>query len=136
MKKRNLLFFAFSLILLLGVLNAIAGAFYLYWTVDWFDNVTHFLGGLSLGMLSLWIIYDSGFFSKLEPSTKRAVITSVIAVLIIGIGWEVFEYINGLTQSTEEYSLDVMHDLIADVLGAVLAGIIGSWKNFYIKQSI
>ncbi|KKU20482.1 MAG: hypothetical protein UX31_C0039G0012 [Candidatus Nomurabacteria bacterium GW2011_GWA1_46_11] len=41
-------------------------------------------------------------------------------MMLSGI-WEIFEYANGLTQSTEKYSLDVVHDLLSDSLGAILA---------------
>ena len=41
--------------------------------------------------------------------------------MVLGGVWEIFEYVNGLTESTEEYSLDVIHDLLSDALGAILA---------------
>ena len=123
MRKYSLLYIAFGFVIILGALHFIADAFYLYWTLWWFDNVMHFLGGLSLGFLSLYIFYESDFFLGKIPFS-RAVIISLVFVMIFGGAWEVFEYVNGLTQSTEKYSLDVVHDLFSDVLGAILAPLI------------
>lgn len=49
--------------------------------------------------------------------------------------WEIFEYINDLTQSTEDYTLDTVHDLIADLSGAIFAGIIGA-KEIFRKSTL
>lgn len=134
-RKHSLLYIVFAAVLLLGGLHIIATGLYLYWTVGWFDNLMHFLGGFCIGLLSIWVIYLSGIKSRLgieSPSVKKAILTSVVAVIIIGIGWEIFEYANGLTESTESYPLDVLHDLISDILGSILAGIIGSRKELYL----
>jgi VanZ family protein len=129
--KNRLLFLAFGSIVLVGSLHFIASAFYYYWTVSWFDNLMHFLGGFSMGLLSLWIIYGSGIIKKIVPEKKQAIITSLICVMVIGVGWEIFEYANGLTQSTESYPLDIMHDLISDFIGAFIAGGLASKKSLY-----
>lgn len=55
-----------------------------------------------------------------DSSPRRTVLYTVAVVLIIGIGWEVFEYVYGLTDATEsKYYMDVVHDLISDTLGAI-----------------
>ena len=123
MRKYSLLYIAFGLVFILGTLHFIAEAFYLYWILWWFDNVMHFLGGFSLGFLSLYIFYESDLFLGKIPFS-RAVLISLTFVMIFGGAWEVFEYVNGLTQSTEKYSLDVVHDLLSDALGAILAPLI------------
>jgi len=80
----------------------------------------HFLGGFSLGFFSLYIFYGSGLFGD-KVSFSKAILISFVFVMILGGIWEVFEYINGLILSTEKYSLDVAHDLLADALGAISA---------------
>ena len=40
-------------------------------------------------------------------------------MMMAGGAWEVFEYANGLTDSVENYALDVVHDLLFDALGAI-----------------
>lgn len=142
MRNRSLLFFTFTLIIIFGTLHLLAGIFYFYWTLWWFDYLMHFLGGLSLGLFFLWIFYASGFAANrreraglsglARPARLQAVFMSLIPVLILGIGWEIFEFVNGITQATEEsYTLDVAHDLLADGLGAFAASIIGRWRGFY-----
>ncbi len=120
MKKYPLLYTSFVLVLLLGIIHFVADAFYLYWVIWWFDNLSHFLAGFSLGFFSLSIFYESSLFGD-KLSLSRAVFISFIFVMILGGIWEIFEYVNGLTQSTEKYSLDVVHDLLSDALGAILA---------------
>ena len=123
MKKYPFLYTSLVLVILLYVLHFIAGVFYLYWTIWWLDNVTHFLGGLSLGFLSLYIFYESNIFQG-KISFSKAVFISLVFVIILGGVWEVFEYVNGLTLSMEKYSLDVVHNLLSDALGAILAALI------------
>lgn len=130
MRYKFLLLALISTVVVAGI-NKIASMFYLYWTIGWFDNLVHFLGGFTIGLFFIWICFVSGVFSKNYPGRKKAILYSVVGVLIVGIGWEIFEYVNGLTQSTESYSLDVAHDLISDILGAIIAGDIGSRKKLY-----
>jgi hypothetical protein len=74
----------------------------------------HFLGGLVIGVLVVW-------FFGIEDRRARTFILVFLSVMAVGIGWEIFEYINGLTDSTEKYELDIKHDLIMDALGAVVS---------------
>ncbi len=129
--KHKLLFLTFISVAVLATLHFIASAFYFYWTLGWFDNLMHFLGGFSIGLLSLWFYFHSGIIKKLVPNQKQAILKSLFFVIVIGVGWEVFEYLNGLTQSTESYPLDVIHDLIADSVGAIVAGDLASRKKLY-----
>ncbi len=120
MKKYPLLYTSLVLVILLGVLHFIAETFYLYWTLWWFDNVAHFLGGLALGYVSLYIFCGSGIF-KGKISLAQTMLASFVLVMILGSIWEIFEYANGITESTEKYSLDIIHDLLSDALGVIFA---------------
>ncbi len=120
MRKYPLLYIAFGLVALLAVVHFIATAFYFYWIFWWFDNLSHFLAGLSLGFFSLYIFYESGLLEN-KLSLSQVISLSFISVMVLGGVWEIFEYTNGLTESTEGYSLDVIHDLLSDALGAILA---------------
>lgn len=86
-----------------------------------------------MGMLTIWLWWDSGAFDKKIPTKKEAMLTALIFVMMIGVGWEFFELVNGLTQSTEGYALDTFHDVVSDFLGGVLAGFWGSKKSFYVS---
>jgi hypothetical protein len=129
--NKKLLYIIFILVAILAVINYIAGAFYFYWTISWFDNVVHFLGGVCVGLISIWIFYVMGLLTKGRPSLKRAILTSLAFVLAVGVAWEIFEYLIGATQSTESYPLDVFHDLLSDMVGAIVAGYIGIKEKFY-----
>ena len=101
------------MVLILG-LHLMGIYFYLYWTVSWFDILLHFLGGLSLGVFFIWL------FGLRERSYKTLFLV-VLFIVIIGVGWEIFEYINNIAKSTEEYVPDTILDLVMDTAGAVVA---------------
>src|SRR4051812_36277786 len=124
MKQYRLLLVSFSLVALLGAVHFIAGYFYWYWTLPWFDNVSHFLGGLSLGFFFLWIWYASGIFGVSTPSKREAFATALIFVILVGIGWEVFEYVYGIANPSvgQTYMQDTFCDVCADIVGASVAG--------------
>ncbi len=129
--RHKLLFLTLASIILVAVLNFTAMFYYFYWIFAWFDNVVHFFGGFAIGLLAIWIYFQSGLFKKIVPEKRQAILTSIVCVLIIGIGWEIFENLNGLTQSTESYPLDIVHDLISDFIGSVVAGGLAANKKLY-----
>ena len=118
----------------LGVLHVAAGFFYFYWTYWWFDYMTHFIGGLSVGLMFIWLRFRLSRAEYYIPTLAQSINIGLLSVLVVGVGWELFEYYNGLTQSIENYRLDVIHDLISDLAGAVIAGIIGANQKFYLPQ--
>lgn len=111
MQGQKLLFISFVLIIMLGALHLLAGAFYFYWTVWWFDTFMHFLGGLSIGLFLLWL-----FKIKREW-------TVLVLIFAVGAGWEAFEHIFGIANPSlgETYLEDTTFDLIADLFGAFIA---------------
>lgn len=131
MKEYSLLYVGLCLITVLAILNFIAISFYFYWIFWWFDMMIHFLAGLTGGLIAIWFLFDSKLFYRHVPGVSGAIFGALIAIITVGVAWEIFEYVNGLTQSTEAYATDTTYDLIADMLGAVLAGIIGSREVFH-----
>jgi hypothetical protein len=117
---KQILLLSFAAVVLLGILQWFAAEFYLYWIWWWFDYVTHFIGGFAIELFALW------FILRIMPSAWRydPIQLALIVVLIVGVGWEIFEYVNGITDSAEGYPLDIAHDMVADLLGAVCAGMI------------
>ncbi|MDP3763081.1 MAG: hypothetical protein Q8Q92_00225 [bacterium] len=114
MRKYSLLYTTLGLAILLWVLNLIALTLYLYWTMGWYDIMMHFLGGITIGMLVIW-------FLKIEDRSLKSFLTAVAWVIVVGGAYEVFEYVNDLTFSTQEYSIDTAIDLVMDALGAIFA---------------
>ena len=123
MKERPFLKIAFFLIALLGGLNFLAIELSLYWTLWWFDILMHFLGGFSVSFLFLYI-YAECLVEKINLSLYETIWLAFLSAMLVGGLWEVFEYVNDLTQSTEAYHLDVVHDLLADSAGAMLASLL------------
>lgn len=123
MRKFSLLYAGFAALLVLAFLHYLAVFFYLYWTISWWDTMVHFIGGVSMGLLSLWLWWD--VLWQRRPSPMAAYISSIIFVMIIGAGWEIFEYVNNIANPSigESYFEDTLHDLIADFLGSILAGL-------------
>ena len=117
--------------IVLGVLHFIAITFYLYWTLWWFDNLMHLLAGFSGGLITIWFLFDSGTFFKRSPTTLELFLYVLLAVLTVGVAWEIFEYVNKITEteSAGEYVSDTIHDLIADALGAIGASFVWMKKT-------
>jgi uncharacterized membrane protein YjdF len=123
--SHKLLVWTLVTIVLVAIVNYAASALYLYWTIWWFDNVVHFSGGLAMGFLTYWL------FRKLYPVIQplgiwKLILILLVFVMIIGVGWEIFEYIfnTALPSAGETYIQDTCYDLISDALGAVAAAVI------------
>lgn len=124
MRKFSLLYAGFAALLVLAFMHFLATLFYFYWTVSWWDNMVHFLGGVSIGILSLWLWWD--VLWRRRPSPVAAYLSAIVFVMIIGAGWEIFEYVYNIANPStgESYFEDTFHDLIADFLGSILAGLV------------
>ena len=112
----------FVLIWILAFTHMVAEKYYLYWLIDWFDILTHFLGGLWVGLAVLWVWYFSGYFRSIQMPDKRAVYIALGAGLLIGLLWEVFEFTvwhwsgEGLPPN---YAPDTRLDVVVDTVGAL-----------------
>ncbi len=119
--KKKLLLTAGITTIIMWAIDFVAGKFYLYWTVRWLDNVTHFLGGLSVGFLIIWFI---SLFKKTSWTQKEIIIWTVVGVMLVGFSWEVFEYVLNIAgpSAGETYTLDTTMDLLSDFIGSLVAG--------------
>jgi hypothetical protein len=117
----------FLIIWLLAGLHIAAEYYYLYWTYWWFDVLTHFIGGLWLGIASIWLYYFSGYVRTMRPSLRQAFATALMAGLVVGIAWEVYEYVvwqlsgEGLPGN---YVSDTLSDIMMDSIGAAAGFIV------------
>lgn len=92
-------------------LHYVAIIFYLYWTLPWFDILMHFLGGALIG----YGVYVGGRLFN----TRLSFVQLITLVMIVGIGWEIFEYAVGLAPLSEYR--DTLLDLVLDFSGAAVA---------------
>lgn len=121
----------FFFIYILLMLHVGAEVFYWYWTFWWFDLLTHFLGGVCVGLSVLWLIFLSGYVPKRLWSARRGIVHTLIGVGIIGIGWELYEVAVHLLLHTpfeSGYLLDTAGDIIMDTVGALSAYIGFAWR--------
>ncbi len=100
--------------LVLATVHYVALTQYLYWTYRWLDTPMHILGGFALASLLI------AFLFRYRP------LYFVTGMLIIAVGWEVFEFALGLPQP-RDYVLDTAYDLINDTIGAGIAFILAHY---------
>lgn len=90
-----------------------------FWKISWWDIPLHILGGMWAGFFCMWV---ARYFYR------RLTLTHVIlGAFLIGVGWEVFEYVLGIGGSPfMSYPVDTAKDLFDDIVGGFLAGVIAS----------
>ena len=110
--KKKILVRITSLILFICVLNFMAMRFYWYTSMWWFDMPMHFLGGLWVGLVFLWLLKPKEF-------NFLTILKIIFGVLIIGLSWEIFEIlVNHLAAQDPFNTLDTLSDLSFDLMGA------------------
>ncbi len=108
----------------MGFLHHLGSYYFLYWSLDWFDIVMHFLGGVSVAMIFVYAYYSTSIGLK-----KHLIAKTFVFVMLIGIAWEYFEYYFKIANPTKgNYVEDTTLDLIFDALGALLVGVISNLK--------
>jgi len=104
--------------IIIAVFHYLCLVLFLYWTVWWSDIVMHFLGGLIIGLISIFIFYTSGLINLKKENTLIVFITTIGFVLIVGMSWELWEIFAGLTSILKDQT-DTIIDLIMDIVGAL-----------------
>lgn len=105
------------------ILNEIAATYYLYWLYWWYDVMMHFLGGVMIGGLAAWGALRFDIASRLS----RLLLITLVAIIAVGTGWEIFEYLTGQYIGQHSIVFDTTVDFIMDTLGALLAALL-VWK--------
>ncbi|MCX6752595.1 MAG: hypothetical protein NTZ87_03840 [Candidatus Nomurabacteria bacterium] len=104
-------------ILFIFIVNFVANKFYWYYTIWYFDMPMHFLGGFWIGLASLYFL-----FTESKALTFQFIIKILLCVLLVGIGWEVFEIlVNNVTIRDSFNYLDTFSDILFDLSGGVFA---------------
>ncbi len=120
------------LVLVIALLHIGATIFYLYWMLWWYDLILHFLGGVFIALLVLWLVSFSGYLGASSSlSLRQLFLISLVGTLGVGIGWEIFERLLGHTWSVEGYWLDTGIDLFLDVSGGVVGWFYFVKKYFF-----
>jgi hypothetical protein len=102
-----LMFFVFFI-------DKLADKFYWYNSIWYLDMIMHFLGGLWVGLFFIYIYY--------YRASKNLVFKIIFSVLLVGISWEIFEFItfNMIGRTPFDY-LDTLADIFFDLSGGLLA---------------
>ena len=107
--------------ILLAGLHYLAESYYLYFTFWWFDIPMHFLGGLLIGLLALWILFVCEKCGFSHVNSLLVFFVTLGVVLLVGSLWELFEVFTGITPITDIDLVDTLEDLLLDSLGAIVA---------------
>jgi len=122
MIKKPLFWETFVLLAIVGILNYIANLYHLYWSVNEFDSLVHFLGGATIAIFFLWLYFFSGFFNPPNRNLKTFLLVAILGAMFVSVAWEIFELILGeASMNKAEYPFDTTLDFIMDLLGALAA---------------
>lgn len=121
MSRLNTIIFLITLSVL-ATTHYLSLEFYLYWRYLWLDMPMHFLGGT---MVALGLFSAREFFPRL-PVTVLTFFATVCFVLLVAVGWEVFEFVFGISSIEANLFRDTVTDLAMGLLGGVVGWFVGS----------
>ena len=117
MTRLSLLLITLVVSLSVAALHIVGETYFFYWTYWWYDILVHGLGGVAVGSLFASIYHAHGAL------VLPRFVFIIGATLLIGLLWEVFEYIIKSHQYEvwDPYFLDTIMDLGMDTAGGMLA---------------
>ncbi len=121
-KRFALLIVILALAALVLYLHVTALENFWYWKFSWFDTVMHFLGGVIVSGCAVWV----WSIEKPLGSLFHTLLVTAAAILLVGIGWEIFEVGTGVQMMDVGYPLDTALDLVMDTLGTAI-GTVLAW---------
>lgn len=115
MNRKKLLIRIISIIFFIFTLNLIAMKLYWYYSIWWLDMPMHILGGFWIGLVFFW-------YFRFEKLSFVSVSKIILGVLVIAIGWEVFESLLDKTITQNPFNaLDTFSDLCFGIAGGLLS---------------
>lgn len=105
-----------TILLIIGIFLAdiVANKLYLYWTYVGLDKVMHFLGGLATGFIILIVL-------QYAKKTSHSFLFAFLGSLIVGIAWEIVEYVLHISTYASNFILDTSGDLLMDIMGGFVS---------------
>jgi hypothetical protein len=120
--KTKLFFETFVLLVVVALVNQIATEKFLYWKINEFDSLVHFLGGAFVALFFLWLYFFSGFFNPNKRRFRDFLLVSMLGVALVSVVWEIYEiFIGEVIFSGPAYPFDTTLDFIMDTLGGLSA---------------
>jgi len=136
--RQPVFYFLVILVTIIAGLHFLAFEYYWYWRIEWFDLLMHFMGGVLISVLSVWLYAHFWKKTDIKAIPLRQIVTvALVFSLSIGIAWELFEFgvdrqywlndlhLKSLTALQESHA-DTLSDLAFDILGA-LFGVLLVW---------
>jgi uncharacterized BrkB/YihY/UPF0761 family membrane protein len=121
LSRKSISILLLLLILIISVLHYIASALDLYFTIWWYDIPMHILGGMFSAILSLWVYFFSSFFKNQKWDKKTILRVILIGTAFVGVSWEIYEFVLGLTANAfGSYPFDTIKDILDDFIGALV----------------
>jgi len=115
MDRRKLFKHTTYLIFFIFIVNFLANKFYWYSAIWWSDMPMHFLGGLWLGLILIWLF-------NFQDLSLRLISKIILGVFLIGVGWEFFEFVfNNYIAKNQFNTLDTISDIFFDLAGGSFA---------------
>jgi len=112
--QRKLLHAQLFVLVILGILDITLGiGFDFYRAIWWWDIPAHLLGGLWAGFFGAWLL--------VLRRGRPLLLYCIGAAIVLGIAWELFEVVSGLTHFPAD-TLDTVKDIFIDVVGGAAAG--------------
>ncbi len=130
MTKKKLFISLSFLLYIVAALQMLALYFFWYWSYWWYDIMMHFLAGLWVGGMVLWVYFFSGSTKISRPIRKsHAYLMAISITFLIGLSWELFEFsLDTFIIFQQNDLMDTMGDLGMDILGALSA-------TFYVARA-
>lgn len=119
----KLTYLCFALVIGAGmaVIQHYALEYYLYWHYPWLDLAMHFSGGALITLIA--------------AAYTGVGIRAVLITMTIGVLWEVYEVVIGLSRSESKFLTDTASDLVMDFLGALgVYGMMRGWETFLLRS--
>lgn len=131
MSSRSLLpWFLVALIFGIGVVNAVALRYHLFYTYKWLDVPMHFFGGLWVSLFVLWYHFVFRHEHVRLRGTRSALTFALSATFAIALGWELFEYaVNAYIVPSRYDMIDTFQDLLLGMAGALIGARIFIYKT-------
>jgi hypothetical protein len=127
MNSKKLFIRSAILIFSIFILNFLAGKFYWYYSIWYFDMIMHFCGGFFISLLLFWLL-------KVKEVSLKSILKIILGVLIIGVLWEFFEIMVNKTIAQNPFNfLDTISDIFFDLAGGSMASIY-FLKRIFIKN--
>lgn len=121
-------------LVMIALVNALAGEYFWYWQMRWFDMPMHFAGGAWIAGVVIWWKFFSESPTPAQIPFTRLVLWGIGGALVVGLGWEIYESaVSFFIEGHINDILDTASDIVFDVFGGLVAAYV-TW--LFIKKTL